>query len=178
MFRKLFNKVGMSLTETILAIGILSIVMAATTAGITAARNNYEKIVLRTDSLTLLSTISMGMEADLSNAINPVVTEVRAVYNGEEHISEELKFESKLRGYAMFYGNVDGKICILAHDYRDNFDVIPLATDSAHTSRLESRLASIEYFPDHKYFEYVIEIVEKETGNVVLSEKFDTRTYE
>ncbi len=167
--RKIYaEKKGFSLSETLVAMLLLSIVLSAVTAGITAVRNSYLKIIQKADAMTLLSTIAISMEADLSSA-----------QNVEELSEGGYRFKSGARGYAMQFDTVNDMISVVAQDSIDGDIIIPVTTDAGHTKDLCSELTSITYNNVERYFEYTITIKSRPKGvdasRDILSQNYVTR---
>ena len=66
--RKLHNKRGFTLAETLLAVLILLLVATVVATGIPAAKNAYEKVVLASNAEVLLSTTISSLRNELGTA--------------------------------------------------------------------------------------------------------------
>ena len=66
--RKLHEKSGFTLAETLLAVLILLMVSAIVAAGVPAAKNAYEKVVLASNADVLLSTTISALRNELGTA--------------------------------------------------------------------------------------------------------------
>ncbi len=68
MFRKISNKKGFTLAETLVAMIIMLMVSSIVAAGIPAAKSAYEKIVLTSNAQLSLSTAVYALRNELSSA--------------------------------------------------------------------------------------------------------------
>lgn len=157
MKRKLSSNKAFSLSETLVTVLLLSIVLSAVTVGIGAVINSYKKIVLKADGMTLLSTIAISIDADLSSATN---------YN-----SADKTFISGARGYKMTYDNRDGQVCVIVKD-----KVIPVATGAAHTDKLISEISDFGMTDD--CFSYKLTIKSKADNKPVVEQVYKVRPYD
>ena len=157
MVRKIKNENAFSLSETLITVLLLTIVLSAVTTGIGAVINSYKKIVLKADGMTLLSTIAVSIDADLSSATG---------YN-----SVDKSFFSGARGYKMSYDNRDGQVCVIAKDR-----VIPIATSAAHTDKLTSEISGFELV--NNCFSYTITVKSKADNKTVAEQNYVVRPYD
>lgn len=68
--KKLKNRGGFTLAETLLAVAILLLVSAIVATGMPAAKNAYEKVVLASNAEVLLSTAASALRDELGTAWN------------------------------------------------------------------------------------------------------------
>ena len=68
--KKLKNRGGFTLAETLLAVTILLLVSAIVATGMPAAKNAYEKVVLASNAEVLLSTAASALRDELGTAWN------------------------------------------------------------------------------------------------------------
>ncbi len=68
--KKLRNRGGFTLAETLLAVTILLLVSAIVATGMPAAKNAYEKVVLASNAEVLLSTAASALRDELGTAWN------------------------------------------------------------------------------------------------------------
>ena len=175
MLKKIRKTTGATLSETLVTVVLMSIVLAAVMTGIATASNSYRKIVVRADAMTLLSTISVGMEGDLSlSQSQKNITVASNLETDTDHEMNSVQFNSQNRGYSMSYANKGKEICIVAKSGTGDI-YIPVATGAAHTAELRSRLSSIRWDDENGYFEYTIEILPKEGDTPILSQDYVTR---
>ena len=181
-FYKLNETIGSSLSETLVTVLLLSIVLLAVVSGIDAARNSYSKIVRKAEAMTLLSTISVGMEADLASAeTTPVNTNVTVSKDdGSTEVRSVVQFKSGMRGYMMYFDTIKNsetgldEICVIGIGGSSNV-IIPVATNAAHAKYLQSRLEMEPWDADKGYFEYTISILYND--QVITSQNYVTRPY-
>lgn len=167
------------MSETLVAMLLLSIVLVAVTAGITAVRNSYHKIVQKADAMTLLSTIAVSMEADLSSA---QTTPAPDLDDTDDSIGNPLyHFKSGIRGYSICFDTIEDKVCAVADNPGEADIIIPVTTAAGHTNELCSELTRIRFVSTDsvKYFEYTITIKTRsngsEEGKEILSQDYVTR---
>ena len=77
MKKKLGNKKGFTLAETLLALLILLLVSIIVATGIPAARNAYEKVVMGSNAQVLLSTAVNELRGELGTATDVEIVEVK-----------------------------------------------------------------------------------------------------
>ena len=177
MLSKLDDMKGASLSETLITVLLLSIVLVAVVSGIAAASNSYQKIVRKAEAMTLLSTISISMEADLASATNTPLNKPVTVTDsdGSSITKEVVLFKSGLRGYNMYFDTRDDEICVIA--VKDGIDkvTIPVATKAAHANYLRSELLMQPWDVNKGYFEYEISIYYND--QMIASQDYVTRPY-
>ena len=67
---------GLTLAETLLAVLIMSIIFTAVGGGVVVMKNNYEKVTLKAEGMTLLSTAVHAINMELESAkYNPTPSE-------------------------------------------------------------------------------------------------------
>ena len=165
------KKLGFTLSETLIAILLMSIVLAAITTGIVAAKNSYEKIVVKADALTLLSTVSLSVEGDLGSATNIASSDIDVTLeDGSTAKQRVYTFTSGLRGYNMYFDNRNDMVSAVIPG-PENI-VIPVASDKAHTSKLRSEITFNNDYMVDKYFVYTITIRNKEDNKVLAQQLY------
>ncbi|MCR5097195.1 MAG: prepilin-type N-terminal cleavage/methylation domain-containing protein [Erysipelotrichaceae bacterium] len=176
---KLSNKRGFSLSETLITVLLLGIVLSGISGGIVAAKNAYEKVVMKADGMTLLSTVAVSIEADLSTADLSAARQPKTI---EIDDKEYCKFYSGIRGYSMYFFNpglgseYEGQICLMA----PGDVVIPVATDKTHTDKLYSVLSEEpgETFRfENGCFKYKIYVKSKKNDKIIVEQEYVIRPY-
>lgn len=81
--RKLASRCGMTLSETLAALAVVSILCAAIVIGTNAAASIYRRSVQLSESQTLLSTLSQSLSGELRFAKNIRTDEGTVVYDSE-----------------------------------------------------------------------------------------------
>lgn len=145
VFRKLNNRAGFTLAETLIAILILLMVSSVVAGGVPAASNAYYKAVDGANAQVLLSTAATALRDELATARD-------IVQNGEDSLtyySRDNGRESKilLQGdtiwvkeyvYSTYTGSEDEKIELERQ----------LVSGKASTERLKVRYSKITYEKD------------------------------
>ena len=91
MKRKRKSRAGFTLAETLLAVTILLLVSSIVVAGIPAAKNAYEKVVLASDAEMMLSTAASTLRDELGTAWGvKVVNGVVTYYSADTGMRSEL----------------------------------------------------------------------------------------
>ena len=98
--KKLKNRGGFTLAETLLAVTILLLVSTIVATGMPAAKNAYEKVVLASNAEVLLSTAASALRDELGTAWNVKKIDSKTV----TYFSADTGMRSKL------YIASDGKI--------------------------------------------------------------------
>ena len=78
--KKLLGRSGASLSEVLVTVLIMSIAMAAITAGITSAVRDYHQVRTKPDAQTLMSTTITALSQDLQSATQAPSGEVNMFY--------------------------------------------------------------------------------------------------
>ena len=179
------NSFGFSLSETLITVLLMTIILSSVGGGIVALKNAYEKIVMKSDALTLIATISESMEADLASASSVSVKytdDTKTVVEKDELNNELISFNSGKRNYNMSFVNNDGAICISTPKLSEPFSV---TTKGEHTSKLNSKMTDMHYEdPDpsadsDEYFTFRIVIETNEsTPKEVLNQLYVVKRYE
>ena len=68
ILKKIRNDGGMTLSEVLMAVLIMSIIFTAVGGGVVVMQNNYRKVTLRAQAQTLLSTTVSAINAELESA--------------------------------------------------------------------------------------------------------------
>ena len=178
MMKKLKNNIGMSLTETLFSVLLISIIFTAVTSGISVVRMIYSKVILRADALSVMATANAAIDADLLKATDIKTDDDTADY--EMGIS----FISGKRRIRMGFLNTDkdgNTGMIWAHSKNaKNVDTgerdvyIPVVTDAAKTDKLSLEMNGFSYNQTGKYFEYTLTVTDVD-GNEI-SKKFAVAT--
>ena len=69
ILKRISSKKGFSLSETLMTVLLMSIVLLAITSGASTIQNSYKKVTSKADALTLLSTVTTSINADLRTAV-------------------------------------------------------------------------------------------------------------
>lgn len=148
--KKLKSNQGFSMSEMLLAVMIIVLTLGIIGGGITVVKDAYEKITLRAESQTLLSTAIVSVSTELRNA--------EEIYKREEtgQVSD-WSFYSAKRGYRMYFDNENNNIYIKTGISSEG---LPLLTEKTITNGLVPRLEDLTY--EEQTFTYVVKIYYKE----------------
>lgn len=95
LMKKLNNSKAFTLSELLAVVLILSLIMTTLAGGLTVVRTAYEKITLKAESATLMSTV-----------ITKVTDELRFASDVEVNGDGVATFESGIRGYRISIENI------------------------------------------------------------------------
>lgn len=110
--KKARGRGGFTLAETLLAVLILLMVSAITAAGIPAAKNAYEKVVLGANARILLSTSLTALRDELGTARNVEVSgNTVSYYSAKTHANSQIYLDTDppaimVRDYVGLEGSV------------------------------------------------------------------------
>jgi prepilin-type N-terminal cleavage/methylation domain-containing protein len=103
--KKLANRKGMSLAETLVTVIIFSVVLLAVTAGSAASYRVYKQVREKADAETLLSTAVLAVCEDLYNASDVVTEASTAVIPSDGGFSPVKYFYNAALGYNETFTN-------------------------------------------------------------------------
>ena len=154
------NKRGFSISEMLMVVMILSLIIVMLGSGVMVVKNSYEKITLKAEAQTLLST-----------AISKVSDEFRfAKYINADDDPKAAKFVSGNLGYEIWLGNGDESngqkgILICANAGAS----VQLLTDKTMTNRLTPSI-KYAYDKDANLFTATITIATKDNDKFLEQE--------
>ena len=169
---KLNNK-GSSLAETLVAVALLSIVFVAVTVGMSTVISIYDKLIMKADALTLISTANTIITADLETAKPPTSSEGGCVL-----------FESGKRGFVMEYLWTGCNVSEVTASNKDSniyyyvpkgngTKWLPIVTDATLTKKLGLRMTAFSYDNTAKVFRYTLEVFDiKNDSRVIKTSSF------
>ncbi len=151
---KLKNERGASLAEMLVAILILSLVTTAIAGAATTVQRVYEKVRLKADAQTLMSTVVSSMCGELRNVSEEPKTDAdrRYHYNvdsgqkpntaadGEFYVVTSDKLYSPERPDGFWIKNDDEKDIVTTKDKNSEDDLNPLVTTKTKSLDLRVRL--------------------------------------
>lgn len=148
--KKIKSSQGFSMSEMLLAVMIIVLTLGVIGGGITVVKDAYQKITLRAESQTLLSTVIASVSTELRNA--------EEIYKREEtgQVSD-WSFYSAKRGYRLYFANENNNIYIKTGISSVG---LPLLTEKTITHGLIPRLEELTY--EERIFTYVVKIYYKE----------------
>lgn len=138
--QKLQSKKGFSISEMLMAVLILTLTLSFLGGGIVVVKAAYEKITLRAEARTLLSTSISAVSNEIQHS--------QDIKNVDGHWS----FYSTQRGYRIYFDNMDHNIYVKT----ETGEEIPLLTEKTITSGLIPTIENIKY--ENQIFSYEIKI--------------------
>ena len=170
IIQKLKSQSGISLSEMIVAILIMTMTMTTIAQSVSVFHNIYKKLVLKSEAMSVIATVSSIINADLKSASN-------MTFNADDNLEF---FHSDKRGYDIRFTN--GKqeeengdrfdaIVIETYDYEEETGTkyIPLIPSAGYAKKLSSKLQNGIQKIDGCY-EYTIEIYNR-VGTLIESQK-------
>ena len=132
--KKINNRKGFTLAETLLAVLIMLLVSTIVVTGIPAAKNAYEKVIIGANAQVLLSTAATSLRGELGTSKKVKVDESD---NSVYYYSASTNANARI-----FLGNedADSPVTIMQQDYLG----YEAASSPGYTHRLVSEKASTE----------------------------------
>ena len=152
--KKLKNRGGFTLAETLLAVAILLLVSAIVATGMPAAKNAYEKVVLASNAEVLLSTAASALRDELGTAWN-----VQTKGTGVTYFSASTGTRTEL--------TIDGTIKIKEYAKATTIDKL-LGTNQNSVSAEERELVFLSEDEKKKYA-LKADYIKPDTDKVVIS---------
>lgn len=170
MFReKVKEEKGMTLTETLVSLLLMSMVMLIIGNGVIAFKSVYGKTVMRAEAMSLLASLSSAMNADLKSAKNMTFEGDELQFFTSEHRGYEIRFVNSVeeeRG-----GNFEA-VFIETYNYETlGTKLMPVLPGAAYAGKLSAKINGIRLMGD--YLEYTIEIHNRTTDELILSQECD-----
>ena len=158
------NRQGYSLTELLMVILILGLIAASIGGGVTAVRDAYEKVTLRANAETILSTTVTAMRDELAYAEKIDSGDNPAFYSGNSHTY--IRYINS--------GNTDGiKIQYYTgseEDHIESGEPVLLLSEKAMGGKLYTVFTDYTYDSSRKIFTVTgLKAIEKSTGKEILS---------
>lgn len=146
MKRILKSQQGFSVSEMLLAVLLIGLILSFIGGGIAVVKNAYQRITLRAEAQTLLSTVITSVSAELRYA-----DEIEKIEEANQN--SNWSFYSTKRGYRIYFENKNDNIYI-------NTEVstawVPLLTEKTITQGLVPKLLDLKY--EEGVFTYTIKI--------------------
>jgi prepilin-type N-terminal cleavage/methylation domain-containing protein len=144
---------GFTLTETLMVVLLVSILSAAVAGGTVVVRNAYEKITLKANAQTVLSTTVTALEREFPYASD---------------VSEDVENPSFVSGVSgariSFQSDPDSNIYI--HYAADGLTDQPLLTEKTVTDELRTGL-TYTYDGDRKLFDLHVTVYDRDSGKIL-----------
>lgn len=153
------NKDGFSISEMLMVVLILSLIIVILGSGVMVVKNSYEKITLKAEGQTLLST-----------TITKVTDEFRFSKYIDDDGATPVKFTSGNLGYEIWFENADessGKKGILVCNRGGTTS--QLLTDKTMTSRLTPSI-TYQFDKDQNLFTATVTIATKDNEKFLEQE--------
>lgn len=163
IIKKLNNRKAFTLAELLAVVLILALIMTTLSGGLTVVKTAYDKITLKAESATLMSTI-----------ITKVTDELRFASEIETS-GDDVTFESGIKGYRVRIKTLEsgGKKNIVMETVQGSSDDStisqPMVSEKTLTNDVEPEI-SINYNESEKYFNVTVTV--KKDGNVVMEQEF------
>lgn len=163
IIKKLNNRKAFTLAELLAVVLILALIMTTLSGGLTVVKTAYDKITLKAESATLMSTI-----------ITKVTDELRFASEIETS-GDDVTFESGIKGYRVRIKTLEsgGKKNIVMETVQGSSGGStisqPMVSEKTLTNDVEPEI-SINYNESEKYFNVTVTV--KKDGNVVMEQEF------
>ncbi|MCI6853725.1 MAG: prepilin-type N-terminal cleavage/methylation domain-containing protein [Firmicutes bacterium] len=163
LMKKLNNSKAFTLSELLAVVLILSLIMTTLAGGLTVVRTAYEKITLKAESATLMSTV-----------ITKVTDELRFASDVEVNGDGVVTFESGIRGYRISIENItdsEGKTQNIGikTNQGDSPIVQPLVSEKILSEGVVPEI-SLSYNTDKGLFDVTVTV--KKGDTTVVNQKF------
>lgn len=153
------NKKGFSISELLMVVMILSLIIVILGSGVMVVKNAYEKITLKAEAQTLLST-----------TITKVSDEFRFAKYIDGDNPDLVKFTSGNLGYEIWFENSDGSTAMKGILVCTNAGTsVQLLTDKTMTDRLTPSI-TYKYDADKNLFTATVTIATKEKKRILEQE--------
>ena len=165
MKTKLKNKKGFSISELLMVVLILSLIIVILGGGLTVVLNAYNRITLKAEAQTLLST-----------AITQVSDEFRFASDIDTGDNGHVTFLSATQGCQVYFTNdtSESKRGILIGNTVNTTDTATLLTDKTQTSGLYTEIDDYQYDDQSQTFDATI-TVRNSSGDKVVSQNIIVR---
>ena len=135
LIKKLKSRQGFSLSEMLLAMLIIGLTVSFIGGGITVLKDAYDRITLRAEAQTLLSTVITSVSAELRNADE--IEKIESDYG-----ISQWSFYNPKRGYRMYLQNQNNNIYVKTEIASKE---VPLLTKKLMTNGLVPKLEDLTY---------------------------------
>lgn len=176
--KKIRSKKGMTLSETLIAVLLMSLVTLAITAGVTAGMRVYNRIKVKSEAQTLLSTnvaaLSEYFENQyvISNADSSDTADIRSF--SEESNTVLHIYNNGNKGIYVAY--LDGNTTNQDDDKKadENVEEQPLISDKSNTSGLYAKLSDVS--TDGKITTFTVKVYDRNDKVAEKAENVKVRT--
>ncbi len=131
------NRKGFTLSETLTTVLLLAIIFAGITGGIVAVSDAYQKITIKSEAQTLLSTTISAVSADLRSCTDVMTSGEEEYYfcnSRKTYITYITDDTDGTLIKAMKNGEADSKTILLLTDKTSSSGLISKVTDITRTS--------------------------------------------
>ena len=165
--RKLNNEKGFSLSEMLMAVLVVVLIASFVGGGTVVVKNSYERITLKAEAQTLLSTTMTAVMDDFRFA--------KEIAEGDTEVTDALgtiTFDSLSRGYRMAFvadtsADHSQGICVRAVGTEN---ILPVVTWETMTDRLYTEMTALSYDASSESFSVTI-AVKKKSDNAVIESR-------
>ncbi len=166
--KKLHNKRGFTLAETLLAVLILLLVATVVATGIPVAKNAYEKVILASNAEVLLSTTMSTLRNELDTASDITIPDGSRV--GNITTGNTIRYFNSSRGtYSEIYVNDESSIKIKRVSAGSSPD--PLVSSKTATQGLYVSSSTVKYDESKGIVVFGDLSVNKESGSNGIAER-------
>lgn len=161
--KKIRSKKGMTLSETLIAVLLMSLVTLAITAGVTAGMRVYNRIKVKSEAQTLLSTNVAALSEYFENQYvisKPESSETADIRSFSEESNTVLHiYNNGKQGIYVAY--LDGNTVNQDDDKKAETDVDdqPLISDKSNTSGLYAKLSDVS--SDGKIITFTVTVLDR-----------------
>lgn len=176
--KKIRSQKGMTLSETLIAVLLMSLVTLAITAGVTAGMRVYNRIKVKSEAQTLLSTNVAALSEYFENQYvisKPESSETAAIRSFSEESNTVLRiYNNGKQGIYVAY--LDGNTVNQddAEKADENVDNQPLISDKSNTSGLYAKLSDVS--TDGKITTFTVTVLDRNDKEAEKAENVKVRT--
>lgn len=176
--KKIRSQKGMTLSETLIAVLLMSLVTLAITAGVTAGMRVYNRIKVKSEAQTLLSTNVAALSEYFENQYvisKPESSDTADILSFSEESNTVLRiYNNGKQGIYVAY--LDGNTVNQddAEKADENVDDQPLISDKSNTSGLYAKLSDVS--TDGKITTFTVTILDRNDKEAEKAENVKVRT--
>lgn len=175
------SKKGMTLSETLIAVLLMSLVTLAITAGVTAGMRVYNRIKVKSEAQTLLSTNVSALSEYFENQYvisKPESSDRADIRSFSEESNTVLRiYNNGKKGIYVAY--LDGNTLLDTNQNElkkadDSVDDQPLISDKSNTSGLYAKLSDVS--TDGKITTFTVTVLDRNNKKAEIAENVKVRT--
>lgn len=174
--KKIRSQKGMTLSETLIAVLLMSLVTLAITAGVTAGMRVYNRIRVKSEAQTLLSTNVAALSEYFGNQYvisNTESSDTADTFSEESNTVLHIYNNGKQGIYVAY---LDGNTVNQADVKKAEKDVDdqPLISDKSNTSGLYAKLSNVSN--DGKITTFTVTVLDRNDKKAEIAENVKVRT--